>query len=100
MKKSSVFEWCKRFKEGRENVEDDERSGRPRCHRIYESVKIVLKLVHSGRRLTIITKAIQLNLDKNGKKGLNFGPAIGFSITAVLQLTRRSLSSSFWPKNR
>jgi hypothetical protein len=28
MKKSSVFEWHKWFKEGCENVEDDERSGR------------------------------------------------------------------------
>jgi hypothetical protein len=30
MKKSSVFEWHKQFKEGRENVEGDERSGCPR----------------------------------------------------------------------
>jgi hypothetical protein len=34
MKKSSVSEWHKRFKEGPENVEDDERSGRPKSHRI------------------------------------------------------------------
>jgi hypothetical protein len=33
MKQSSVSEWHKRFKEGRENVEDDERSRRPRSHR-------------------------------------------------------------------
>jgi len=37
MKNSSVFEWHKRFKEGRENVEDDERSGRPRYHRSDET---------------------------------------------------------------
>jgi transposase len=33
MKKSIVFEWHKRFKEGREDVKDDERTGRPKTHR-------------------------------------------------------------------
>jgi len=38
MKQSGVFEGHKRFKEGRENVENDERSGRPRSQRTNESV--------------------------------------------------------------
>jgi hypothetical protein len=33
MKKSSVFEWHKRFKEGWEDVKDDERTGCPKTHR-------------------------------------------------------------------
>jgi transposase len=37
MTKSSVFEWHKRFKEGREDLKDDERTGRPKTHRTDES---------------------------------------------------------------
>jgi hypothetical protein len=33
MKKSRVFEWHKRFKEGREDVKDDEITGRPKTNR-------------------------------------------------------------------
>ena len=33
MLRSHVFEWHKRFKEGREDVEDDSRSGRPSTSR-------------------------------------------------------------------
>jgi hypothetical protein len=43
MEKSSVFEWCKRFKEDRENVED-EISDHPRCHRMDENVENVRNL--------------------------------------------------------
>jgi len=39
MKNSSVFEWHTQFREGREFVEDDDRSGRPRSHRIDEIFK-------------------------------------------------------------
>ena len=28
IKRTSVFEWCKRFKEGRESMRDDEKCGR------------------------------------------------------------------------
>jgi transposase len=36
--KSSVFEWHRQFKEGREVVQDDPRSGKPKMQRIDANV--------------------------------------------------------------
>jgi hypothetical protein len=49
MKRLSVFEWHKKFKEGQEDVKDDKRTGRPKTHRTDENVEKVQKLVHSDR---------------------------------------------------
>jgi hypothetical protein len=68
MKTSSVYEWHKRFKEGRKNMEDDERNGRPRSHRTDENVAKVRNLVHSYRRLSIRAMAVQLTLGKETVK--------------------------------
>jgi hypothetical protein len=38
MKKSSFFEWQRRFKEGRENVQDDPKSGQTKTQRTYANV--------------------------------------------------------------
>jgi hypothetical protein len=40
MKKSSVFEWHKRFKVGREDAKGDERTGRPKTHRTDENCSL------------------------------------------------------------
>jgi hypothetical protein len=44
MKKTSFHEWYKRFQDGREDVEDDERSGRPSTSIMDENVKKVEKI--------------------------------------------------------
>jgi len=41
MKKSSVFEWHRWFKEGQENVKDDPRSGQPKTQMTDGNVDLV-----------------------------------------------------------
>jgi transposase len=43
LSRTSVFEWHKRFKEGRESLQEDERKGRPSTSRTEESTKVVQK---------------------------------------------------------
>jgi hypothetical protein len=52
------------FKEGRENVEDDDRSDCPGSHRTGENVEKVRDLMNSDRSISIRAMALQLNLDK------------------------------------
>jgi transposase len=47
MKKSSVFEWHRRFKEGREDTQDDPRSGQPKRKRTDANVDRVRTSVRS-----------------------------------------------------
>ena len=58
-----IFEWCKRFKEGRENVEDDRRSGRPSTSRNEANVERVKQMVRDDRRLTVRQIADELGMN-------------------------------------
>jgi len=64
MKKSSVFEWHRRFKEGRGDVRNDPRSGQPKTHKTDENVDRVRTLVHSDRRLGVRVIAEELNMKR------------------------------------
>jgi hypothetical protein len=64
MKKSSVFEWHRRFKEGREAVQDDPRSGQPKTQRIDANVDSVRTLVRSDRRLGVRVTARRTEYEK------------------------------------
>jgi hypothetical protein len=64
MKKSSVFEWHRRFKEGQEDVQDDPRSGQPKMQRTDVNVDRVRTLVRSDRRLGLRVIAEELNMNR------------------------------------
>ncbi|UYV77019.1 hypothetical protein LAZ67_14002900, partial [Cordylochernes scorpioides] len=53
MSRRRVFEWYKRFKEGREETADNERSGRSSTSTTPEKVDKVLELVREDRRITV-----------------------------------------------
>ena len=54
MSKTRVYEWYKRFQDGREDVEDDERPGRPSTSTTDENdVENVKEMFMNDRRITI-----------------------------------------------
>ena len=53
MTKSSVFERHWWFEKGRENVQDEPRSGQPKTQRTEANVHRVRTLVHSNRRIGV-----------------------------------------------
>ena len=54
MNRSSVFQWHKRFKEGRESLRDDERCGRSRKVRTSEMIGQGFPLESQSTRSTIL----------------------------------------------
>ena len=61
--RTHLFEWHKRFKEGREEVEDDHRSGRPSTSKTDEDVECVRQKVRSDRRLNVRMIADELGMN-------------------------------------
>ena len=53
MSKTRVYEWYKHFQDGREDVENDERPGRPSTSTTDENVEKVKEMVMNHRRITI-----------------------------------------------
>ena len=66
MSRTRLFEWHRRFKEGREEVEDDHRSGRPSTSRKDKNVERVRQKVRSDRRLTVRMIADELGMNSEG----------------------------------
>jgi len=66
MSRTRLFYWHRRFKERREEVKDDHRSGRPSTSRTEENIQQVRKYVRSNRRLTV--RMIADELDMNSER--------------------------------
>ena len=64
MSRPQVFEWHKRFKSGRQEAEDDPKSGRPSTAMTDENIIRVKQLVQSDRRLTVQKIADELGLNR------------------------------------
>ena len=52
LSRTTIFEWHKRFREGRESVKDDERSGRPPTSRTDDNIAAVDKMFKEERNVT------------------------------------------------
>ena len=64
MSRTRVFEWHKRFHEGRTDVEDDERSRRPTISKTTNNNQEIEKIVREDRRLSIRLIAERMSIDK------------------------------------
>ena len=62
MNRTSVFEWHKRFKEGRESVRDDERCGRSKEVRTAALIGQIKNFMDKDRRVSIETISAQFNV--------------------------------------
>jgi transposase len=64
MSEKKVRQWCRDFKNGRINVHDEERSGKP-SRQTEEIVSLVDQKLQSNRRLTISALAYEFpNLER------------------------------------
>ncbi|KAL4112100.1 hypothetical protein QTP88_015948 [Uroleucon formosanum] len=63
LSRARVFEWHKRFCSGREDVEDDDRSGRPTSS-TNENVEKIDKIIRQDRRLSVRAVTEMVNIDR------------------------------------
>ena len=70
MSRANVYRWYARFRDGREDVNDDARSGSPLTARTPENVESVRHLLTEDRRTTLQMIADRLNIGKETVRGL------------------------------
>ncbi|PNF35315.1 hypothetical protein B7P43_G04813 [Cryptotermes secundus] len=64
LSRTQVFEWFKKFMEGRKNVGNDPKSGRPPTAKTPENVEKVARIVRRDRRLSIRAISELTNINK------------------------------------
>ena len=87
LSQARTFEWFKRFKDGRESVEDDKHSGRPSTCTTPEMIAKVREVILEDRRQTIH--------DVCNRVGLSYG-----SCQCILadELNMRRIAAKFVPR--
>jgi hypothetical protein len=63
LSRTQFFEWFKRFKEGRKEIGDDQRPGRPSTSKTEANIKKVGEITRQNRRLSIRAVAELINID-------------------------------------
>ena len=87
MNRASVFEWHKRFKEGREPVRDDERCGRSKEVRTPELIGQIKNFTDKDRRVSTETISAQVDV------------SVGTVHTSIrVQLKMRKICAKFVPR--
>ena len=91
MDRAWVFEWHKRFKEGRESVRDDERCGRSKEVRTPELI---------GQRVSVTMLRFygSSGRDSVGRVEHSSNQVSGISSRTIHQSTTPSLSQTIWPR--
>ena len=65
MSRARAFEWHKRFREGREECDDDQRSGSPVTSRTDNNIDRVKQLMRTDRRLTVRMICEELSIGRD-----------------------------------
>ena len=60
--RSNIYRWYKMFSEGREDMNDEERAGRPSTSTTDENIDEVKKIVLANRRITVREVVEDLNI--------------------------------------
>ncbi|PNF30316.1 hypothetical protein B7P43_G15022 [Cryptotermes secundus] len=71
LSRTQVFEWFKKFMEGRKNVGNDPKSGRPPTAKTPENVEKVARIVRRDRRLSIRAISELTNINKETHNALS-----------------------------
>ena len=64
LSRTQVFEWFKKFMEGREDVGNDPKSGRPSTAKAQKNVEKVARIFRGDRRLSIQASSELININK------------------------------------
>ena len=93
MNRASVFEWHKRFKEGRESMRDGERCGRSKEVNTQELIGQRVRV-----RVTMLRFQGSLGRDSVGRGQHSSNWVSGISTRTIHQSTTPSLSQTIWPR--